>query len=252
MKPGLRYAIYLGLVIAVGPTLAMAGALEPPGPPGPTFKSLTDVEPRQIIRANTEVIEAITIDQPGSYYLAENITAIPDNNAITITASHVNLDLNGFIVSGNLEVNDGNGIYISGDNVTVSNGTVQFTDGDGIRCESASFTTLINVNSLNNGGFGVLCSEMDILNGNFSKNGSSGVSGSWVVIDGARASENKGHGFSIAGGNLSRGFSLGNGLNGINCTPVPTGVLVTQTNSLSNSDVNIDADCVVFDSYAAP
>ena len=188
------------------------------------------------------------ISQPGSYYLGEDITAIPDNNAITITADDVSLDLNGFTVRGNLEVTDGHGIAVSGDHVTIRNGNVKFADGDGIHCQSAAYLTLIDVNSVSNGGFGVLCSQMHILNGAFSKNGKSGVNGSSVQTAGVNASENTSHGFFL--GNpamVSRFIVLGNGGDGVRCAGL-SGV-VMQTVATFNTGANW-VDCTVIDSYA--
>lgn len=82
------------------------GPLFPPGPPGPTQRTLTELAPRQPI---SEV--PITISEPGSYYLTGNLTVTdPDGSltaAININSSDVTLDLNGFTLSGPNTVNFG-------------------------------------------------------------------------------------------------------------------------------------------------
>ena len=47
------------------------GGLTPPGAPGPTMKTLQQIEPRTPISSITFVIS-----QPGSYYLTTNLTAV--------------------------------------------------------------------------------------------------------------------------------------------------------------------------------
>jgi hypothetical protein len=69
------------------------GSLTPPGGPAPTMKSLAQIEPRTPIAS-----APFTISAPGSYYLTTNL-AITSGNAVTINASHVTLDLNGFTIS---------------------------------------------------------------------------------------------------------------------------------------------------------
>ena len=67
-----RFALLLILMVLFGghaPTL-LAGDLEPPGPPEPTMKPLDEMEPRIPILAEDL---PLTITDPGSYYLADNI-----------------------------------------------------------------------------------------------------------------------------------------------------------------------------------
>ena len=72
------------------------GELAPPaGPVADTGPHLGEIEPRTPI-SNTGAPQ--TIDQPGSYYLTENITSA--DQGIEILAGGVTLDLNGFTISG--------------------------------------------------------------------------------------------------------------------------------------------------------
>lgn len=89
------------------PLVALAAALlapptragdlaPPPGPLGPTMKTLAEVEPRTPI---TQADLPLTITETGSYYLAGNIT-LDSATAITINATGVTLDLSGFTITG--------------------------------------------------------------------------------------------------------------------------------------------------------
>lgn len=241
----LRRLLVIAAVIAL-PPLAHANPLAPPGPPGPTFKNLGDIEPRTVLRASDEVVEPLVIDQSGSYYLTQNVIAIPDNPAIRITASNVTLDLNGFTVSGNQEVQDGDGIRIEGAQVTVRNGTVRGADGDGISCPNGGPIALINVNAVANADTGAVCSAMRVNGGEFSDNGVNGVGGTKALITGVRAVGNGNVGISVStGGSISNSLSIGNDV-GIVCQPGPS--LVTQ--SISRDNVSFDrlGNCSIFDS----
>lgn len=238
-----RHALLAVMLLAGAP--ALAGSLTPPGPPGPTFKTLGDIEPRTLLQPSSEVVAPLLIDQPGSYYLAQDVVAIPNQPAIRIVASDVTLDLNGYTVSGNQEVQDGDGIRIEGARVTVRNGTVRNADGDGINCPNGGPITLLEVNAMNNAGAGASCSAMRVSGGQFSNNGTTGVGGLKVLISDVRATGNGGAGIVLGSGSAaSRSMSDSNAI-GYNCTQ-GTG-LVTQSIGKFNTVAN-RFGCAVFDS----
>lgn len=227
------------------PALASAGPLSPPGPPGPIFKTLGEIEPRAALSQSSDVVAPLVISAPGSYYLGADVVAIPGQPAIRITASHVSLDLNGFTVSGNLEVEDGDGIRIEGAHVVVRNGTVRNADGDGINCPNGGPITLIDVNAVHNADAGASCAAMRVSGGEFSHNGSTGVGGLKVLIADVRAVGNGGAGVVLGSGSAaSRSMSDSNQV-GFNCVQ-GTG-LVTQSIAKFNAVAN-RFGCAVFDS----
>ena len=98
------------------------GSLTPPGAPAPTFKTLSQIEPRTAITNATSV----TISAPGSYYLTTNIT-VTTANAIIITTNNVTLDLNGFTVSSTAPSATGTGIrlVLANADIAILNGHIK-------------------------------------------------------------------------------------------------------------------------------
>jgi hypothetical protein len=116
-------------LVALALTAGFAqGPLTPPsGPPGPTMKSLQQIEPRTGISALP-----FTISTSGSYYLIRNLRGASGENGITITADDVTLDLNGMSligVGGSLH-----GVSIDGglSGVAIRNGTVRDWGAKGV------------------------------------------------------------------------------------------------------------------------
>src|SRR5215211_4608967 len=145
--------LLLGLGAAVG--VFGQGALTPPGPPAPTMKSLSDIEPRTPIPGGI-VTTIFSISRSGSYYLTGNRTNTAAGGlGISVNANDVVIDLNGFTLSG---AGVGQfGIYLqSRTNVAVLHGTVRdFTSVGIIAPFSGNGHTISGVSVLNNGGIGI-------------------------------------------------------------------------------------------------
>ena len=80
------------------------GSLTPPGPPGATMLTLSQVEPRTPVDAvhtpGASFVQFI-ISSPGSYYLTTNLVVTNSSlNGIYIQANNVTLDLKGFSIIG--------------------------------------------------------------------------------------------------------------------------------------------------------
>ena len=117
-----RFALFLAAG-ALAAAVRAQGPLVPSAAPGPTMKSLAQIEPRTAI---TNV--PYTISQPGSYYLATNLNS--GATGIVIGTNGVTLDLMGFTLSGDRS-GLGHGIHLNapGDapirDLVVRNGSIR-------------------------------------------------------------------------------------------------------------------------------
>ncbi len=96
------------LLVSSGNIFAQ-GDLTPPGAPAPTMKTLDQIEPRTLIN---QASLPFTINASGSYYVAENLS-VASGNAITINASGVTLDLNGFTITSTSATAAGNAVQLN-------------------------------------------------------------------------------------------------------------------------------------------
>lgn len=97
-------AILAALALATTTGLLIAGPLNPPaGPIAPSYRTLTEVEPRIAISATNTPGDAnslFRISQAGSYYLTGNLTGTAGKHGIEIASNDVTIDLNGFTLAG--------------------------------------------------------------------------------------------------------------------------------------------------------
>jgi hypothetical protein len=123
------------LGVAAMARTAQAGSLNPPGAPAPTGKTtqqLYDAIVALDLRIPVQSLPGgggaqYVISQPGSYYLAGGLDVTGGIDGISITASNVTLDLNGFAVVSKFGGSP-SGIAIklgAVENVTIRNGSIQ-------------------------------------------------------------------------------------------------------------------------------
>jgi len=227
----------ISTLAAVGATLWLTafvipvagGELKPPGPPGSTMKPLSDVEARTAIRNDPTSTTPIVINKRGSYYLAEDIFALPDNHGIEIIVSHVTLDLNGYSVIGSTELNTLTGIYTDSgaalSNIVIRNGAVRDFSGNGISLPSVDYAVVERLRVLHNGwdgtGSGIdMGPHGHITDTHVVDNGDTGIdAGNFNVIARVTVSGNGGSGVGCAVGSAGckviDSVAVGNGSSGI-------------------------------------
>lgn len=159
--------------LVAGSAILLAGPLDPPsGPVAPTYKTLSEVEPRIAVNAtNTpgDTDSIFHIQVPGSYYLTEDITALAGTSGIEIAQSEVTLDLMGFHIRGKTGSLDGINVAAGSNSVTIRNGTVTTAGGSGINfvgdAASGSGCVIEDMHVTSNGSFGISAGRSGIVRG---------------------------------------------------------------------------------------
>ena len=134
-----RPAVCLTLILSFN-SLALAGDLNPPpGPVGPTMKTLVEVEPRVSVQSLPGSATALhVITEPGSYYLTGNITGVAGKNGILINTTPVSLDLSGFVLTGVPGSLSGILSAAQGQSIRIYNGSIESWGGDGITADQSN------------------------------------------------------------------------------------------------------------------
>ncbi|MBX3403862.1 MAG: hypothetical protein KF699_10680 [Phycisphaeraceae bacterium] len=146
-------------VLAANMAMGLGPIDPPPGPIGPTGKTLTEVEPRIAINAaNTpgDADSVYKISLPGSYYLTGNVNGVAGKHGIEIAARDVRLDLCGFVLAG--ATGSLNGIHAENAGhraAAVKNGTVSSWGGHGVNLIMVRGSSVSDVTAVANGSVGI-------------------------------------------------------------------------------------------------
>jgi len=163
------------------------GNLAPAGPPAPTMKTLAQIEPRMHISALP-----FTITNGGSFYLTTNLVGIAGTNGVTIEASDVTLDLNGFALIG--VEGSSNGVLVSGTrtNLVIANGVIRGWGEHGVSAVTATGARVCSLSSSYNGGRGIWVGDAAIVKDcSVRNNGDSGIrAGLNSIVSGCVAFKN--------------------------------------------------------------
>jgi parallel beta-helix repeat protein len=148
------------------------------------------------------------IEKPGSYALVRSLTT--DGGGIIVAASHVSIDLGGFVLMGNRASGDGIALRGSQSDLAVFNGSITGWSGDGIEADEGLNVNLHDLRVSGNGacglraGHGAIVSNVVLL-----ANGGSGlVSFEGLVATGLSSTNNALWGLEAGTGAVLTGNSI--------------------------------------------
>ena len=239
-----KLVILSGLLIL--PFVGHAGSLEPSAPPGPTMKTLAEIEPGTPISS-----VPYTIAESGSYYLCANAQMTSNMfHGITIWADNVTLDLKGFALIGEGTAGK-HGVIVEGSykNIKICNGTVRNWGGNGVDISSATNSQLANLRICDNTGIGLTAGRGSTFdNCTASDNGIVGIGASAGTVINCTAYSNSGIGILADNGStVVNCIARSNGSDGIGLST--GGVVATGCTSRQNGGNGISAvdGCIIRD-----
>jgi parallel beta-helix repeat protein len=239
----MRLSLILCLALTLV-SLALSGDLDPPGTPNSTMLPLDQVEPREAITSLPH-----TIDEPGSYFLTEDLTGSSGSLGITIDADHVTLDLRGFALIGVTGSLDGIQVGSVRENVVIRNGTVRDWSGDGIDASASSNACRFeSIRVMNNGIVGLTVNDNSAVVDCVADGNVIGISvGDSCVITGCTASNNTVDGIMTGfSATVSDCTTRQNGDDGIQCD---LGSMIRHCTAAINTGDGIDVrgNCLVLE-----
>lgn len=250
-----EYLLFQAVILVTATLLA--------GPALSKTPSITEINQDLALKGNVTPNDSpgypVTISQPGSYRLTSNL-ATPSDGAIEITSGDVTIDLNGFMISGNLPPTgngSGSGIYardMSG--ITVTNGVVRGMERKGIFLGPQSRITAVK--AFENGTDGMFADEGSIISGNTAaRNGRIGIFAlaRGVLIIGNTAVENGDDGINAGVHNTIKDntsiLNQGHGIDGSVASTISgntvgqngkVGIIVTKSCLVIGNTVSGNAD----------
>ncbi|HTG44412.1 MAG TPA: hypothetical protein VK633_07750, partial [Verrucomicrobiae bacterium] len=151
-------------------SLFAQGSLTPPSGPAPSMKTLGQIEPRTAIEKLPYKISA-----SGAYYLAANLSVPAGVNGISVDASNVTLDLNGFTLRGAALSEAAISIVPGKADVTIYNGAITAA-GAGVEGSAAVRVRVEGVRVSNCTGSGIsLGAEGSVNHCDAHENGTTGI-----------------------------------------------------------------------------